>query len=240
MTRSGSAPRRPECRWFKRSEPSRPRTALQCGREFAPAGFRTILEGRASVVTDRIRTFTENGVLLESGEELAADVIVTATGLNLKLFGGITVSVDGKALNPAEHVAYRGMMLSGVPNLAFAIGYTDSSWTLKVGLLCEHFCRLLAHMQQYGHDTCIPVAPAMETRPLLDIAAGYVQRSLDQLPCQGTAFPWLMSMSYTDGVRLVRGGPVVDGHLRFSGARGREGVTTYCRPALRPPNGVAH
>ncbi|HWJ10112.1 MAG TPA: NAD(P)/FAD-dependent oxidoreductase, partial [Nocardioides sp.] len=181
--------------------------------------FRTIRHGDASVVTDRISTFTENGILLESGEELAADVIVTATGLNLRLFGGVAISVDGVALHAPDHVAYKGMMLSGVPNLAFAIGYTNSSWTLKVGLLCEHFCRLLEHMETEGYDVCVPVAPeGLPTRPLLDFAAGYVQRALDELPRQGEAHPWAMSMSYGDDVKRIRGGEVVDDALRFSRA----------------------
>jgi cation diffusion facilitator CzcD-associated flavoprotein CzcO len=181
--------------------------------------FRSIREGRASVATDRIRTFTETGVLLESGEELPADVIVTATGLNMQLFGGIAISVDGTPLHAPDHIAYKGMMLSGVPNLAFAIGYTNSSWTLKVGLLCEHFCRILEHMEAQGYDVCVPEAPEMETRPLLDFAAGYVQRAIDDLPRQGDRYPWLMSMAYRDDVKLIRGGEVVDEHLRFSQAQ---------------------
>ncbi len=181
--------------------------------------FRTIRDGRASVVTDRISTFTETGILLESGEELEADVIVTATGLNMQLFGGIAITVDGTALHAPDHVAYKGMMLSGIPNLAFAIGYTNSSWTLKVGLLCEHFCRLLEHMEAEGYDVCVPVAPeGMATRPLLDFEAGYVQRAIADLPRQGDRYPWTMSMSYADDVKLVRGGPVVDEALHFSTA----------------------
>ncbi len=195
--------------------------------------FRTIREGRASVVTDRIRTFTETGVLLESGEELEADVIVTATGLNLKLFGGVAISVDGQALHAPDHVAYKGMMLSGIPNLAFAIGYTNSSWTLKVGLLCEHFCRLLEHMETNGYDVCVPVAPeGMATRPLLDFAAGYVQRAIDELPRQGDTYPWKMSMSYADDVKLVRGGPVVDEALQFSTAKVSTAVTSAVPAAV--------
>jgi monooxygenase len=187
--------------------------------------FRTIGEGRASVVTDRIRTFTENGILLESGEELAADVVVTATGLNVRFFGGIAVSVDGKPLNPSDHVAYKGTMLSGVPNLTFVIGYSSASWTLRVGLICEHFSRLLAHMQEYGHDVCVPVAPEMETRPLIDLAAGYVRRAGNQLLRQGSELPWRMPKDYADDVRLVLGAPVVNEALRFSSVRTREKVS---------------
>lgn len=184
--------------------------------------FRSIRDGGASVVTNKIRRFTETGILLESGEELEADLIVTATGLNLRLFGGISIRVDGEPLKAPDHVAYKGMMLSGVPNLAFALGYTTSSWTLKVGLLSEHFCRILAHMQQLGYDIAVPDAPIMETRPLLDFGAGYVQRSLSQLPRQGEGFPWQTSMNYRDDIRLVRGGPVADEHLHFSSVRVHE------------------
>jgi monooxygenase len=178
--------------------------------------FRTIREGKASVVTDKIVTFTETGICLESGDTLEADVIVTATGLNLQLFGGVSLTIDGKPFDAPNHIAYKGMMLSDVPNMAFSIGYTNASWTLKVGLVCEHFCRLLSHMQEHGYDTCVPVAPPMQTRPLLDFSAGYVRRSLSELPRQGAGFPWVMSMSYRDDVRHVRGGPVVDPQLRFS------------------------
>jgi cation diffusion facilitator CzcD-associated flavoprotein CzcO len=182
--------------------------------------FRAIREGKADVVTDRIVTFTETGVLLESGRELEADVIVTATGLNVQSFGGLRPVVDGREVELPETVAYKGMMLSGVPNLAFAIGYTNSSWTLKIGLLCEHFTRLLRHMDEHGYDTCTPEPsdPDMPTRPFLDFAAGYIQRAVDQLPRQGNRMPWLTSMDYADDVRLLRADSVVDPELHFSSA----------------------
>ena len=190
----------------------------------APDGdlFRAIGEGTASVVTDRITTFTENGVLLESGQTLEADIIVTATGLNVQAMGGIALTVDGQPVRLADTIAYKGMMLSGVPNFAYAIGYTNSSWTLKVGLLCEHFCRLLARMDASGDDIACPVPadPAMATRPLLDFAAGYVQRALDQLPRQGDRAPWLTSLNYAADVKLLLKLPVDDPdlHLRRSAA----------------------
>ena len=182
--------------------------------------FRAIREGTAEVVTDRIATFTEHGVQLESGRELAADVIVTATGLNVQAFGGIRLTVDGAEVSLPETVAFKGMMLSGVPNLAYAIGYTNSSWTLKVGLLCEHFCRLLSHMDAHGYDTCRPEVgdPAMPTRPFLDFGAGYIRRSVDQLPKQGDRLPWLTSMDYRTDVALLRADSVVDPELHFSRA----------------------
>ena len=182
--------------------------------------FKTLAEGSASIVTDHIRTFTRTGVALKSGGELEADIIVTATGLNLQLFGGVQMTVDGAPIDMARKVAFKGMMLDGIPNFAFAVGYTNSSWTLKVGLLCEHFCRLLAHMDQHGYSTCTAQLPSadMPTRPLLDFGAGYVQRAINSLPRQGPGAPWLMSMNYLEDVRLMRSGPVADSNLKFSGA----------------------
>ncbi|MGE5694453.1 MAG: flavin-containing monooxygenase [Candidatus Sericytochromatia bacterium] len=179
--------------------------------------FKAIRAGKASVVTDRIVTFTERGILLESGWELEADIIVTATGLVLQPFGGMVLNVDGKKVNLPDTVAYKGIMLSGVPNFAFAVGYTNSSWTLKVGLVCEHFCRLLAHMDAHGYDTCVPELPDpnMPTRPLLDFSAGYVQRAVDEWPRQGADGPWQVVMDYQRDVEILRNGPVTDANLRF-------------------------
>ncbi|WP_439941887.1 flavin-containing monooxygenase [Streptomyces sp. BBFR115] len=195
--------------------------------------FRTIRAGKASVVTDRIASFTEKGVLLESGRELPADVVITATGLNVQAFGGVRLTVDGREVRLPDTVAYKGMMLSGVPNFSYAIGYTNSSWTLKVGLLCEHFCRLLAHMDAHGYDECRPepADPRMPTRPFLDFGAGYVRRAVDSLPRQGDRMPWLTSMDYRDDVKLLRADSVVDPELRFSRAGGAGGLTS--RPAAR-------
>ncbi|OYD70317.1 flavin-containing monooxygenase [Rhodococcus sp. OK302] len=184
--------------------------------------FAAISNGSASVITDRIATFTERGIRLESGRELEADIVITATGLNMQAFGGMSLSVDGKPVNLPDTVAYKGMMITGVPNFAFAIGYTNSSWTLKVGLLCEHFCRLLAHMDEHGFDTARPELDnaTMETRPLLDFSAGYVQRAMGDLPRQGTGRPWLTSMSYHTDVKMLRGDTVVDPNLKLTaGAR---------------------
>ena len=182
--------------------------------------FRAIRTGTAAIVTDRIRTFTERGVLLESGRELAADVIVTATGLNLQLFGGIRLSIDGDEVEFSEHVAYRGLMLNDIPNFAYAVGYTNASWTLKIGLLGEYFTRLLAHMDAEGWAVCRAELPTegLRTLPLLDFGAGYVQRSLDILPRQGDRGPWRSSTDYRDDVKLLRLAPVQDGSLRFERA----------------------
>ena len=179
--------------------------------------FKAIRAGRASVVTDRVARFTRRGILLESGTTLEADIIVTATGLNLLAFGGVALTLDGEAVTLNETVAYKSMMLSGVPNFAFAVGYTNSSWTLKVDLVCEHLCRMLAHMDSHGHATVTPILDEseIELRPLLDFQAGYVQRTVDSFPRQGSHGPWTVHMSYRADRRRLRNGPVEDPALRF-------------------------
>jgi cation diffusion facilitator CzcD-associated flavoprotein CzcO len=179
--------------------------------------YRSIREGSASVVTDRIKSFTPTGISLESGDELEADVVVTATGLNVLVFGGIEVRVDGKEIRLPDTVAYKGMMLSDVPNLAFAIGYTNSSWTLKVDLVCEYFCRLLEHMDRIGVDSATVRVndPGMERVPLLDFKAGYVLRALDGLPRQGTEAPWHLAQNYARDSRFLRHGKVADQQTEF-------------------------
>jgi monooxygenase len=179
--------------------------------------FKTIKKGDASVVTDRIATFTEKGIKLISGAELEADVIVTATGLDLLVFGGIELSVDGAPVDLSTRLVYKAMMVSDVPNFAFAIGYTNSSWTLKVDIVCEFLGRLIGELDRTGSDTCVPHPsdPAMETRPLLDFGAGYVQRAVHSFPKQGTQGPWKLAMSYASDVKNLRKGPVADPELRF-------------------------
>ena len=179
--------------------------------------FKCLGSGKASVVTDQIETFTESGILLKSGKEIEADIIVTATGLNVQLFGGVALHKDGQPVVLSNTLAYKGMMLSGVPNFAFALGYTNSSWTLKVCLLCDHFCRLLAYMDEHRHAVCEAQAPeGIETRPLLDFGAGYVQRALHSVPRQGPGEPWVMSMDYFRDVKLLRRGRVAEKCLAFS------------------------
>jgi cation diffusion facilitator CzcD-associated flavoprotein CzcO len=182
--------------------------------------FRAIRQGRASVATDHIERFTERGILLRSGEELAADVIVTATGLNLLAIGGMELTVDGRGVEIADEVVYKSMMLSGVPNFAIAVGYVNASWTLKVDLVCEHFCRLIAHMDEHGYDAVVPVADdrALERRPLLDFSAGYVQRAVERFPKQGSTDPWNIEMSYASDRKRLRHGPVEDPALEFRAA----------------------
>ncbi len=179
--------------------------------------FRAIRHGKASVVTDRISSFTESGLRLESGAELDADVVVTATGLRLLAFGGMTLTVDGRAVNLPETMAYKGMMLSGVPNFVFTIGYTNASWTLKADLVSEYVVRLLRHLDATGQDQCVPVTDSSVTpRPLLDFEAGYVLRAIEDFPKAGSRAPWRLGMSYLHDVITLRHGRVDDGALRFS------------------------
>ncbi|MCC3264834.1 alpha/beta fold hydrolase [Arthrobacter gengyunqii] len=183
--------------------------------------FTALSNGSATMVTGQTAAFTDRGLRLASGDEVEADVVVTATGLALRILGGVDLRLDGVPVNLAETVAYRGVMLSGIPNMAFAVGYTNASWTLKVGLLTRWFSRLLARMDQLGHTAAVPVAPAgMATRPLLDFGAGYIQRSMADLPRQGTQAPWLMTMNFLADRRDLQKGELVDEHLRFSGPQG--------------------
>jgi cation diffusion facilitator CzcD-associated flavoprotein CzcO len=182
--------------------------------------FRALRHGKASIVTDAIDTFTPTGVRLASGEELEADLIVTATGLNLLAFGGIELAVDGSAVSLPDTVAYKGLMLSGVPNFVFAIGYTNASWTLKVDLVCEYFCRLLGELDRRGADACAAelTDPQMELQPLLDFKAGYVLRALDTLPKQGEESPWHLAQNYAKDSRYLLEGEIDDEPMRFFSA----------------------
>ncbi|SDZ42465.1 Predicted flavoprotein CzcO associated with the cation diffusion facilitator CzcD [Micromonospora pattaloongensis] len=184
----------------------------------APDGdlFRAIRHGRASVVTDRIAEFTETGLRLESGVELDADIVVTATGLRLLALGGIQLTVDGRDVKLPETMAYKGMMLSGVPNFAFTIGYTNASWTLKADLVGGYVVRLLRHLDAHGYDQCVPTNtdPNVSERPLLDFQAGYVLRAIDEFPKAGSRAPWRLGMSYAHDVLTLRYGRIDDGVLR--------------------------
>jgi cation diffusion facilitator CzcD-associated flavoprotein CzcO len=179
--------------------------------------FRAISRGDASVVTERIASFTEDGIELESGEELEAEVIVTATGLNLQFLAGMRLAVDGEEVDVPSKVAYKGMMLSGVPNMAFTVGYTNASWTLKADLTSEYVCRLLNHMDEHGYKHCAPeVDPSVVEQPLLTFTSGYVLRSLDRFPKQGSREPWRLRQNYVLDIRTIRRGPIDDGAMRFS------------------------
>jgi cation diffusion facilitator CzcD-associated flavoprotein CzcO/pimeloyl-ACP methyl ester carboxylesterase len=181
--------------------------------------FKAIRSGRADVATDTIETLTPAGIRLASGAELAADVVVTATGLNLLLFGGMALSVDGVPVDPATKVTYQGMMLADVPNLAFAIGYTNASWTLKIDLVVHYVARILRHLDRSGHTTVTPVAPpgVGELRPLIDLTSGYIRRGIDQMPKQGAHAPWRLHQNYPRDVRMFRLSRLHGNGLLFSG-----------------------
>ena len=179
--------------------------------------FAAIRDGSASVVTDHIERFTEKGLRLESGAELEADVVVTATGLQLLFLGGIDVAVDGETLNPADHLTYKGMMLEGVPNLAIAIGYTNVSWTLKCDLTCDYVCRLLNRMHESGSRECVARNrdATVAEGTMLGLTSGYIQRSAHLLPKQGARYPWKVHQSYLRDYRALKMTPVDDGFMEF-------------------------
>jgi monooxygenase len=182
--------------------------------------FAAIRKGRATIATDTIDTFTETGVRLASGTELEADVVVTATGLNLQALGGMQVTVDGRKIVMSETLGYKGMMFSDVPNLASSLGYTNASWTLKCDLTCEYVCRLLNHMDEHGHRQVTPRNhnPSLPTQPFIDLKSGYVERSIDQFPRQGLKAPWRLYQNYVRDILMLRYGSLADDALEFSGA----------------------
>jgi cation diffusion facilitator CzcD-associated flavoprotein CzcO len=183
--------------------------------------FKAIRSGRATVVTDTIERFTGSGVKLDSGEELEADVIVTATGINLLFLGGIELSVDGEPVEIPRTMTYKGMMLSGVPNFAFTVGYTNASWTLKADLTSEYVCRLLAYMDSHGYRRSVPqiTDPSVAETPLLDFNSGYVLRSLHEFPKQGSKEPWKLRQNYVFDIGTIRRGQLDDGAMQFSALR---------------------
>lgn len=188
----------------------------------APDGdlFRAIRAGRVTMVTDTIATFTEHGLRLASGRALEADLVVTATGLELQALGGLEASVDGVAVDWAATLSYKGMMFSGVPNLASATGYTNASWTLKCDLTCAYVCRLLNHMERHGASVCMPRSPDPSIRrvPWIDFSSGYVQRAIHLFPKQGTRAPWRLYQNYLRDLVALRYGRLDDGVLAFGDA----------------------
>jgi monooxygenase len=180
--------------------------------------FEAIKSGKASVVTDHIETFTEKGILLRSGRELEADLVVTATGLKLKFLGGMALEVDGVPFEQRKALVYKGLMASDVPNLAFVVGYTNASWTLKADLVCEYVCRLLRHMDSHGKKICVPRRddPTLREEPLMTLSSGYVQRAMADFPRQGDKGPWRVNQSYARDLVVFRHTPIEDGALRLS------------------------
>ncbi|HEX7296027.1 MAG TPA: NAD(P)/FAD-dependent oxidoreductase [Pyrinomonadaceae bacterium] len=179
--------------------------------------FRSMRDGRVSVVTDHIERFTEDGLLLKSGQRLDADIIITATGLQMKLISGMQLLVDDVAVNFPKMLVYKGMMFSDVPNLAFAIGYTNASWTLKCDLTSEYVCRLLNHMDRHGYHVCTPRLndPDVKQEPVIDFNSGYVLRALHMLPSQGSKPPWRLHQNYMKDLQMMRYGKVDDGTMEF-------------------------
>ena len=189
--------------------------------------FNEIKAGRASVVTDHIETFTPTGIRLKSGQELEADVVVSATGLVLEVWNGIEVSVDGTRVDAAQTLAYKGMMYEGVPNLASAFGYTNASWTLKCDLTCEYVCRVLNHMKATGQRQATPVNadPSVTFEPWLDFSSGYVQRAMARFPKQGDKVPWKLNQNYALDLMSLRYAKLDDGVLKFTNRAGAAAKT---------------
>jgi monooxygenase len=185
--------------------------------------FAAIKAGTVSVVTDEIDTFTETGIRLRSGEELPADVIVTATGLSMRLMSGVQLTVDGRPVDLGQTVSYRGMMYSGVPNLASSFGYTNASWTLKCELIAQYVCRLLHYMDQHGYVECMAERPDLggEEESVIGLTSGYVQRALDTLPRQGVKKPWRTYQNYLRDIVNLRFNPINDGTMTFTRSRQR-------------------
>ncbi len=197
--------------------------------------FAAVTSGRASIVTDEVQTFTERGVTLRSGVEVEADVIVTATGLQMLAIGGVQLAVDGQPVHLPDQVVYKGMMLSGVPNFAFTVGYTNASWTLKADLTASYVCRLLNHMRRHGYASCAPADedPELIREPLLNLNSGYVLRSVQDFPSQGSKRPWRVHQNYPLDMLAFKLGGVDDGVMRFSrGAAASPTRTAEAQPAL--------
>ncbi len=184
--------------------------------------FKALRRGNAAIETDHIETFTERGVTLQSGKTLDADIVVSATGLNLLLMGGVELSVDGEPVELQTKMAYKGMMLEGLPNCIFTIGYTNASWTLKADLTSEYMVRVLRHMDQTGQTICVPenTDGSIETVPFMDFQANYVLRALDSFPQQGSKAPWRLAQNYVKDAIALRRGRIDDGALRFSSPTG--------------------
>jgi monooxygenase len=181
--------------------------------------FRALGSEKASIVTDRIAGFSEHGVRLESGAELPADIVVTATGLKVQPVGGMSLTVDGEKVDLSERYSYKGMMISGVPNLAMVFGYTNASWTLRADLINRYACRLLRHMDAHGYVSATPVPPQDgQSAPFLDLTSGYIQRAIHELPRQGSRSPWRVYQNYLLDRRLMRRGTLEDEGMSFQRA----------------------
>jgi cation diffusion facilitator CzcD-associated flavoprotein CzcO len=196
--------------------------------------FKAISAGTASVVTDHVDTFTEKGIRLKSGAELDADIVITATGLELLFIGGIEMVVDGEEVDLPTKLTYKGMMLEGVPNFAIAVGYTNASWTLKCDLTCDYVTRLLNRLHDRGLTTCMPVNhdAAVSSQPLLGLTSGYVLRSADRFPKQGSRFPWQVHQSYWRDYRALKMSDLDDDAMVFTALDAERIDGTVAEPAI--------
>lgn len=182
--------------------------------------FRSLRKGTSSIVTDHIERFTENGIQLKSGETLEADIIVTATGLELLLLGGLKLEVDGVEKKASDSLTYKGMMFSGIPNFALAAGYTNASWTLKCDLTSNYVCRLISYMDKHQYQYCVANNdPSVKRLQFLDLASGYVNRAMDQFPKQGDKSPWKLHQNYLLDIFNLRLGSVRDKAMGFYKAK---------------------
>ncbi len=179
--------------------------------------FQSIKEGSSEVVTDHIERFTQGGILLQSGKELAADLVVTATGLKIKVIGGMEMVVDGKVIKTSELTTYKGVMFSDVPNFAGVVGYTNNSWTLKCDLVNQYLCRLLNYMDKNDFKRCTPRLheDAMESKPAINFTSGYIRRAADVIPKQGAKFPWKLHQNYIKDIFLLKYRSLKDDALEF-------------------------
>jgi cation diffusion facilitator CzcD-associated flavoprotein CzcO len=199
--------------------------------------FAAIRSGTVSVVTDQIATFTETGIRLGSGQELSADIVVTATGLTLKLMSGVQLVVDGAPVELSQTISYKGMMYSDIPNLASALGYTNASWTLKCELTAQYICRLLNYMDRHGYTQCTPRRQdaTIAEEPMLNLTSGYVQRAIDRLPRQSSRKPWKIYQNYLRDLLSVRFGRVDDRTMEFR-RPGERAPTNYERASAPASN----
>ncbi len=195
--------------------------------------FAAIKGGKASVVTDTIDTFDETGIKLASGKHLDADIIITATGLNLQMFGGTELLVDGVKIETGKAYAYKGTMFSDVPNLANVFGYTNASWTLRADLICEYVCRVINYLDMYRLASATPRMGVTEhtDKPFVDFSSGYFQRVKHMLPKQTTKAPWKQNQSYAHDIMDLRFGAIEDGVLEFKRAPSRVGAGPTARKA---------
>ena len=201
--------------------------------------FDAINAGKASIATDHIDHFTTDGIALKSGETLKADIIVTATGLQLELLGGAQLTIDGVAPAMGSLVNYKGVMFSGIPNLAMTFGYTNASWTLKADLTSAWVCRLINYMDKHGHRVALPdlKGQAIATEPFVDFSSGYFKRVIDQLPKQGTAAPWRLNQNYAHDIFVLRHGAIEDGVMSFP--KGKVTPPVAAAPVATAPRELA-